>query len=116
MKEQRSVPQGTVQAVTFSPIVDSPPIAPEKKQLDLLTDVSLQVSFELGRTQKTVREILELQKGSVISLNKLAGENIDVLVNNVSIAAGELLVMDDDKFSVRITQILSKQEREKKFK
>lgn len=115
MKEQRTDLYGTVQSVKFSPIVEQPLIAPDKKHLTLLTDVSLKVSFELGRTRKTVREILELQKGSVLSLNKLAGENIDVLVNNMAIAAGELVVTDE-KFSVRITEILSKQEREKKIK
>jgi flagellar motor switch protein FliN/FliY len=115
MNEQKVGQQSTVQSVKFSPIVDPPPIAPEKKQLSLLTDVSLQVTFELGRTKKKVREILGLEKGSVIKLDKLAGETIDVLANQVAIATGELVVVDD-QFSVRIAEILSEQEREKQLK
>lgn len=115
MKEDKTQSYGAVQSVQFSPIIEQPPIAPEKKQIKLLTDVSLQLSFELGRTRKTVREILELQKGSILSLDKLAGENVDVLVNDSTIAAGELVVLDD-QLAVRIKEIISKQEREKKIK
>ncbi|WP_284036422.1 flagellar motor switch protein FliN [Neobacillus sp. 114] len=115
MKEQKKGMYGAVQSVQFSPIIEQPAAVSEKKQLQLLTDVSLQLSFELGRTKKTVREILQLKKGSVLSLNKLAGESIDVLVNNMTIASGELVVLDE-QFSIRITDILSKQERERKIK
>lgn len=115
MKEKKTGMTGTVQSVQFSPIIEQPAMTSEKKQLQLLTDVSLQLSFELGRTQKTVREILQFKKGSIFSLNKLAGESIDVLVNNMTIASGELVVLDE-QFSIRITDILSKQERERKIK
>ncbi|MFJ5716423.1 flagellar motor switch protein FliN [Neobacillus sp. NPDC093127] len=115
MKERRSESYGAVQSVQFSPIIEQPDIAPEKKQLTLLTDVSVQVSFELGRTKKKVREILELQTGSVLRLDKLAGQHVDVLVNNMPMAAGELVVIED-KLSVRIAEIVSKQEREKNLK
>jgi flagellar motor switch protein FliN/FliY len=101
--------------VQFSPIQEQAPVALDKKQIQLLTDVSLQVSFELGRTKKTVRDILQLQKGSVIALEKLAGEYVDVLVNCHSIAVGEVVVMDD-KFAVRITEVVSEQEKEKKIR
>lgn len=116
MKGQKTGVYGAVQSVQFSPIIEQPTgVASDKKQLQLLTDVSLQLSFELGRTNQTVREILQLKKGSVLSLNKLAGESIDVLVNNMTIASGELVVLDE-RFSIRITEILSKQERERKIK
>ncbi|MEH7273606.1 flagellar motor switch protein FliN [Neobacillus vireti] len=115
MKEQKTEMFGAVQSVQFSPLLEQAPTAAEKKQIQLLTDVSLQVSFELGRTKKSVREILQLQKGSVIGLNKLAGEYVDVLVNKHSIAGGEVVVMDD-KFAIRITDVISDQEREKKIK
>ncbi|MDR7080059.1 flagellar motor switch protein FliN/FliY [Neobacillus niacini] len=115
MKEQKTGVFGAVQSVQFSPLSDQAPTAAGKKQIQLLTDVSLQVSFELGRTKKTVREILQLQTGSVIGLNKLAGEYVDVLVNKHSIAVGEVVVMDD-KFAIRITDVISDQEREKKIK
>jgi flagellar motor switch protein FliN len=115
VKEQKSRSYGAVQSVQFSPLPDHAPAATGKKQIQLLTDVSLQVSFELGRTKKTVREILQLQKGSVIGLNKLAGEYVDVLVNKHSIAVGEVVVMDD-KFAIRITDVISDQEKERKIK
>nr|WP_239094335.1 flagellar motor switch protein FliN [Bacillus sp. B15-48] len=82
--------------------------------METLGDVTLRVSFELGRTEKKVRDILELKQGSVLRLNKLAGESVDVLANDQSIALGELVVLDE-KFSVRITEILSKKERERKL-
>lgn len=113
--KDKTVPSGTVQAVQFSPIQEHAPINQDKKQIELLTDVSLQVSFELGRTKKTVREILQLQKGSIIALDKLAGEYVDVLVNKNSIAVGEVVVMDE-KFAVRITEVISDQEKEKKIR
>jgi flagellar motor switch protein FliN len=115
VKEQKSGLYGAVQSVQFSPLPDQAPAVAGKKQIQLLTDVSLQVSFELGRTKKTVREILQLQKGSVIGLNKLAGEYVDVLVNKHSIAVGEVVVMDD-KFAIRITDVISDQEKERKIK
>ncbi len=115
MKEQNTGGYGAVQSVQFSPILEQAPLTAEKKQLQLLTDVSLGVSFELGRTQKAVREILQLKKGSIIALDKLAGEYVDVLVNNHSIAVGEVVVMDD-KFAVRITEVISDQEKEKKIR
>lgn len=115
MKDQKTGVFGAVQSVKFSPLPDQAPVAPGKKQIQSLTDVSLQVSFELGRTKKSVREILQLQTGSVIGLNKLAGEYVDVLVNKHSIAVGEVVVMDD-KFAIRITDVISNQEKEKKIK
>jgi flagellar motor switch protein FliN len=115
VKEKKTQSYGNVQSVQFSPLMEPSAHASEKRHLHLLTDVSLQLSFELGRTSKTVREILQWKKGSVLSLDKLAGESVDVLVNNLSIASGELVVLDD-QFSIRITDILSKQERERKIK
>ncbi|WP_203556370.1 flagellar motor switch protein FliN [Bacillus sp. B15-48] len=114
MKERKYESPGAVQPVQFSPIVEQPVVAPEKQQLETLGDVTLRVSFELGRTEKKVRDILELKQGSVLRLNKLAGESVDVLANDQSIALGELVVLDE-KFSVRITEILSKKERERKL-
>ncbi|AZU64166.1 flagellar motor switch protein FliN [Neobacillus mesonae] len=115
MKEQKTGAYGAVQSVQFAPLMDQPLAASGKKQIQLLTDVSLQVSFELGRTKKSVREILQLQSGSVIGLEKLAGEYVDVLVNKQSIAVGEVVVMDD-KFAIRITDVVSNKEIEKKIK
>jgi flagellar motor switch protein FliN len=115
VKEQKNRSYGAVHSVQFSPIQDQANLVTDKKQIQLLTDVSLQVSFELGRTAKTVRELLQLKTGSIIGLDKLAGEYVDVLVNNQTIALGEVVVMDD-KFAVRITEVISDQEKEKKIR
>jgi len=78
--------------------------------IDILFDVSLHVSVELGRTDMTIREILSLGVGSVIGLTKLAGEPVDILINGKPIARGEVVVIDD-KFGVRVMDILSPQDR-----
>jgi flagellar motor switch protein FliN len=115
VKEQKNGVLGAVQSVQFSPLPEKTPTTAVRQQIQLLTDVSLQVSFELGRTRKTVRELLQLKRGSVIGLDKLAGEYVDVLVNKHSIAVGEVVVMDD-KFAIRITDVISDQEKERKIK
>jgi flagellar motor switch protein FliN/FliY len=76
------------------------------KNLDLLMDVLLQVVVELGRTRMPLRQVLELQSGSVVELDRLAGEAVDIFVNERLIARGEV-VMVDDKFGVRITDLIA---------
>lgn len=76
------------------------------RNLDLLMDVMLQVVVELGRTRMPLRQVLELQQGSVVELDRLAGEAVDVYVNERMIARGEVVVVDD-KFGVRITELIS---------
>lgn len=73
-------------------------------------DIPLEVTVELGRTQRSVKEILEMSSGSIIELDKLAGEPVDILVNNRYIAKGEVVVIDEN-FGVRITDILSQADR-----
>jgi flagellar motor switch protein FliN len=82
----------------------------ESRNLNMLLDIPLQVTVELGRTKRSVKEILELTGGSVIELDKLAGEPVDILVNSRLIAKGEVVVIDEN-FGVRITDILSQAER-----
>ncbi len=82
----------------------------ESRNLNLLLDIPLQVTVELGRTKRTVKDILELTSGSIIELDKLAGEPVDILVNNRHIAKGEVVVIDEN-FGVRITDILSQADR-----
>ncbi|MCM8901207.1 flagellar motor switch phosphatase FliY [Caldicoprobacter algeriensis] len=98
-----------VQPVSFQPLEEKP-TSGGKSNLDLILDVPLQVSVELGRTRKLVKEILELTTGSVIELDKMAGEPVDVLVNGKVIAKGEVVVIDDS-FGVRITDIISPAKR-----
>ena len=81
----------------------------------MLMDIPLQVTVELGRTKRSVKEILELSPGSIIELDKLAGEPVDILVNNRPIAKGEVVVIDEN-FGVRVTDIISKSDRIKKLK
>lgn len=73
--------------------------------IDLLMDVSMRVTVELGRTRMKLAQILELQHGSVIELDRLAGDPVDVFVNDRMVARGEVVVVDD-KFGVRITEML----------
>jgi flagellar motor switch protein FliN len=74
--------------------------------IDMLMDVPLTVTIELGRTEMTLKQALELNQGSVIELSRLAGDPIDVFVNERLIARGEVVVVDD-KFAVRITELFS---------
>lgn len=87
----------------------------ESKNLDMLLDIPLQVTVELGRTKRSVKEILELTTGSIIELDKLAGEPVDILVNNRLIAKGEVVVIDEN-FGVRVTDIISQTDRIKKLR
>jgi len=82
----------------------------ERKNINLLMDVPLQIAVELGRTTKKIREILEFGQGSIIELDKLAGEPVDILVNGKVIAKGEVVVIDES-FGVRITDIIHPSKR-----
>lgn len=76
-----------------------------KRNLDIVLDLPLNVTVELGRTRKLLKEILEINKGSVIELDKLVEEPVDILVNGNVVAKGEVIVIDEN-FGVRITEIL----------
>ncbi|WP_100408161.1 flagellar motor switch phosphatase FliY [Bacillus solitudinis] len=82
----------------------------ESNNLNILLDIPLQVTVELGRTKRSIKEILEFTQGSIIELDKLAGEPVDILVNQKLIAKGEVVVIDEN-FGVRVTDIVSKVER-----
>lgn len=86
----------------------------ESRNLNMLLDIPLQVTVELGRTKRSIKEILELSAGSIIELDKLAGEPVDVLVNGKLIAQGEVVVIEEN-FGVRITDIISQSDRIKKL-
>jgi len=73
--------------------------------IDLLMDVDLEVKIELGRTQMTIDDILRLKRGAVVELDKLAGDPVDILVNERLVARGEILVVNDN-FCVRVTEIV----------
>ncbi|MEK5039540.1 flagellar motor switch phosphatase FliY [Sporosarcina sp. FSL K6-3457] len=103
-------PQVNVQQAQFASF-ESPSLnQAESNNLNMLLDIPLQVTVELGRTKRSVKEILEMSGGSIIELDKLAGEPVDILVNNRQIAKGEVVVIDEN-FGVRITDILSQVDR-----
>ncbi|HET6284288.1 MAG TPA: flagellar motor switch protein FliN [Polyangia bacterium] len=80
------------------------------RRLELLLDVPLDVSVELGRSRVSIQDLLALGPGSVVELDKIAGEPLDILVNDRLVARGEAVVVND-KFGVRITDIVSQSER-----
>jgi flagellar motor switch protein FliN/FliY len=82
----------------------------EHQNIDLLMDVKLPVAIELGHTKMPISDILALGPGSVVELNKLAGEPVDLLVNNKVVAKGEVVVVDEN-FGLRITQLMTPEER-----
>jgi flagellar motor switch protein FliN/FliY len=85
-------------------------LSPKTSDIDHLLDIPLRVSIELGRTRIAIGELLELGPGSVIELDKAAGEPLDILVNGRPVARGEAVVVND-KFGVRITDVLSPSDR-----
>jgi flagellar motor switch protein FliN/FliY len=88
---------------------------PPMQSLDFILDIPLKVSVELGRSRMPIREILNLAQGSVVELSKFAGEPLEVLVNDKLIARGEVVVVNE-KFGIRLTDILSPVERIEQLK
>ncbi len=106
-------PPATVRQAQFSSLdqtTTEPAAAASAAPLDMLMDVPLKISVELGRTQLTVKEVLALQHGSVVELDRLAGEPVDVLVNDRLVARGEVVVIED-RFGIRITETVSPAKR-----
>ncbi|MBR3600082.1 MAG: flagellar motor switch protein FliN, partial [Lachnospiraceae bacterium] len=97
--------------INVQPIYNNYEVTPAEAgtNLDLIMKVPLQVSVEIGRTKKLVKEILEFGQGSLIVLDKLAGDQVDIYVNGQCIAKGDVVVVDDN-FGVRITEVLTKVE------
>ncbi len=94
-------------------------LSPEKKtgvypELEFILDIPLEISVEIGRTKMLIRDLLKLNQGSIIELEKFAGEPVEIYVNGKLMAKGEVVVVND-KFGVRITEIISAQERVKKL-
>jgi flagellar motor switch protein FliN len=105
----------SVKPASFSDFSDFGSSQTETKNLDMLLDIPLQVTVELGRTKKTIKDILEMSAGSIVELDKLAGEPVDIFVNHKMIAKGEVVVIDEN-FGVRVTEILSQRDRLEKLK
>ncbi|MEP4891717.1 MAG: flagellar motor switch protein FliN [Aliiglaciecola sp.] len=94
---------------------DAPITQKEKKKLDTILDIPVTISMEVGRSHISIRNLLQLNQGSVVELDRVAGEPLDVLVNGTLIAHGEVVVVND-KFGIRLTDVISQIERIKKLR
>ena len=105
-----------VQVAELDELTDDTPITQEeKKKLDTILDIPVTISMEVGRSQISIRNLLQLNQGSVVELDRVAGEPLDVLVNGTLIAHGEVVVVND-KFGIRLTDVISQLERIKKLR
>ncbi|MGP4080219.1 flagellar motor switch phosphatase FliY [Pseudalkalibacillus sp. R45] len=103
-----------VHPAAFTDFAPNESVSVDQRNLNMLLDIPLQVTVELGRTKRAVKDILELSHGSIIELDKLAGEPVDILVNQKLIAKGEVVVIDEN-FGVRVTEIISQRDRLEKL-
>ncbi len=94
---------------------EAPISAEERRKLDAILDIPVTITMEVGRSQISIRNLLQLNQGSVVELDRVAGEPLDVLVNGTLIAHGEVVVVND-KFGIRLTDVISQTERIKKLK
>jgi flagellar motor switch protein FliN/FliY len=108
--------QAEAEAVPVEQLNDSSqPKAGSDMNLDMVLELPVTISMEIGRTKISIRNLLQLSQGSVIELDRLAGEAMDVLVNDTLIAHGEVVVVND-KFGIRLTDVISADERIRKLR
>lgn len=93
---------------------DAEKAAEDNVELDMILDIPVTISMEIGRTQISIRNLLKLNQGSVVELDRLAGEPLDVLVNGTLIAHGEVVVVNE-KFGIRLTDVITAMERVQKL-
>jgi len=111
--EEEAAPQGA-EVRPFPELGDDLEEAPEPN-LDVILNIPVTLSMEVGRTRMTIRELMALKRGSVVKFNRLAGEPMDVLVNGTLIAHGEVVVIND-KFGIRLIDVISPAERVRKLR
>jgi flagellar motor switch protein FliN/FliY len=116
MAEQKGAPPmaDAKAAPIFNALAASPAASASAGDIDLIMDIPVQLTVELGRTKIPIRHILQLAQGSVVELDGLAGEPMDVLVNGCLIAQGEVVVVNE-KFGIRLTDIVTPSERVRKL-
>ena len=107
--------QPDAEAAGFENLEDDALANDEEVNLDVILDVPVDISMEIGRTKISIRNLLKLNQGSVIELDRLAGEPMDVMINGTLIAHGEVVVVND-KFGIRLTDVISPSERISKLK
>ncbi len=116
MAEQADADEAMAHAVSFDELKSEvTKQAAGSPDLDVILDIPVSISMEVGRTSITIRNLLQLNQGSVIELDRLAGEPLDVLVNGTLIAHGEVVVVNE-KFGIRMTDVISPAERIKKLR
>ncbi|MCL1066541.1 flagellar motor switch protein FliN [Shewanella olleyana] len=117
MAEQALEEANVAEQVELDELVDeSAPISQEEAdKLDSIMDIPVTISMEVGRSFISIRNLLQLNQGSVVELDRVAGEPLDVMVNGTLIAHGEVVVVND-KFGIRLTDVISQTERIKKLK
>lgn len=97
----------------FKPLGTAQALA-SPRELEMIMDIPVKLSVELGRTRITIKQLLELAQGSVLALDGLAGEPMDILINSYLVAQGEVVVVDD-RYGIRITEIITPSERVQKL-
>jgi flagellar motor switch protein FliN/FliY len=107
--------EGGAKAVELEELSDDKNAAVDKRKLDTILDIPVTISMEVGRSKISIRNLLQLNQGSVVELDRIAGEPLDVLVNGTLIAHGEVVVVND-KFGIRLTDVISQIERIKKLR
>ncbi|MCC5450458.1 flagellar motor switch protein FliN [Rheinheimera sp. UJ51] len=106
---------GDAKKVDLEELKDEKGSALDKRKLDTILDIPVTISMEVGRAKISIRNLLQLNQGSVVELDRIAGEPLDVLVNGTLIAHGEVVVVND-KFGIRLTDVISQIERIKKLR
>lgn len=116
-QEITEVEEASAQVAELDELADesSPISAEEQQRLDTILDIPVTISMEVGRSHINIRNLLQLNQGSVVELDRVAGEPLDVLVNGTLIAHGEVVVVND-KFGIRLTDVISQTERIQKLK
>lgn len=108
-------PAADVQTAPLDTLEDDSVPSDEEVNLDVILDIPVTIAMEIGRTTISIRNLLQLNQGSVVELDRLAGEPMDVLVNGTLVAHGEVVVVND-KFGIRLTDVISASERLKKLR
>lgn len=112
---QDNVADDVYEKAKFGQLKDEGKVSIDEVNLDVILDIPVTLSVEIGRTKQTIRNLLQLNQGSVVELDRSAGEPMDVLVNGILIAHGDIVVVNE-KFGIRLTDVISAAERVKKLK
>ena len=115
MAEQADADEALANPIAFEELKSEHNKVIVNPELEVILDIPVTISMEVGRTSITIRNLLQLNQGSVIELDRLAGEPLDVLVNGTLIAHGEVVVVNE-KFGIRMTDVISPAERIKKLR